>query len=73
MMRSGLLVCACLMTLCPAVSPVAAQESIPGCKVSKQWTIDRLGKDHYKLAGAVEVDCDSYKFYADEVEVFADT
>lgn len=63
---------ACLVLLWPAARPAAAQESIPGCRVSKQWTIDRITKDHYKLVGAVEVDCDAYSFYADEVEVFAD-
>ena len=72
MVRPLLAASACVALLWPAARPAAAQESIPGCRLSKQWTIDRITKDHYKLVGAVEVECDSYKFYAEEVEVFAD-
>ena len=37
------------------------------------WTIDRVGKDHVKLVGQVEIDCGDQSFAADEVELFTDT
>jgi LPS-assembly protein len=56
------------------VAPRAAAQDLTGCAAmsSRQWTIDRLGKDHVKLVGQVEVTCDDATFYADEVEVFSD-
>src|SRR5512136_859015 len=71
MSRSGLLASVCLLILCHAPVPAAAQ-TVPGCKLSKQFTIDQIEKNHIKLSGAVEIDCDTYKIYADEVEVFTD-
>jgi lipopolysaccharide assembly outer membrane protein LptD (OstA) len=62
---------ACLMAAGLAAAPASAQ-AVPGCRASKQFTIEQVGKDHWKLTGAVEIDCDSYKLYADEVEVFTD-
>ncbi len=53
-------------------SPVAAQLP-PGFTLSKQWTIERLGENHWKLIGAVEVEKDDVKFFADEIEIFTDT
>jgi len=53
-------------------SPVFAQ--LPaGFTMSRQWTIERLAENHWKLVGAVEIEKDDMKFYADEVEIFSDT
>lgn len=54
------------------VSPAFAQLP-PGFTMSKQWTIERLAENHWKLVGAVEIEKDDMKFYADEVEIFSDT
>ena len=43
------------------------------CQTSKQWTMDRLTKDHWKLIGQVEVYCGDQSFSADEIEGFNDT
>jgi LPS-assembly protein len=56
----------------PLSRPASAQE-LEGCETSKQWTIHRLGKDHLKLVGQVEVTCREQTFFADEIELFSDT
>ena len=62
-----------LVAACPAAArPVAAQD-LGNCKTSKQWTLDRLTKDHWKLIGQVEINCNDQSFSADEVEGFNDT
>jgi LPS-assembly protein len=71
MSRVPLLVFACALALCHLPAPAAAQAP-PGCSVSKQFTADQIEKNHWLLKGAVEIDCDTYKIYADEVEVFGD-
>ena len=67
----GILLVFCLALL--AGSPAVAQE-MGGCQTStsRQWTIERLGKDHVKLVGQVEVTCTDETFFADEVEIFND-
>jgi LPS-assembly protein len=52
----------------------AAAQELAGCQTqtSKQWTMERLGKDHWKLVGQVEVTCENETFFADEVELFTD-
>ena len=71
MSRVPLLVFACALVLSLLPAPAAAQAP-PGCRASKQFTVDQLQKNHWLLKGAVEIDCDTYKIYADEMEVFAD-
>ncbi len=53
---------------------LAAQE-LAGCRSSTQlsWRLERLGEHHYRRSGAVEIDCGSMKFFADQVELFTDT
>jgi LPS-assembly protein len=63
-----LIVAACL----GAARPALAQD-LGNCKTSKQWTLDRLTKDHWKLIGQVEIYCDDQSFSADEIEGFNDT
>jgi LPS-assembly protein len=64
---------AVLCTLILLVSgPVLAQE-IPGLKASRQLRIERIGTDHWRLTGNVEVEGENQTFYADEVEVFTQT
>ncbi len=53
--------------------PAGAQEVLPGIDTSRQWTIERIGTDHWKLTGDVEVEREDMKFYADEMEIFTDT
>ena len=48
------------------------QQELSGCETSKQWTIDRLAKNHFKLVGQVEVICGTETFFADEIETFTD-
>ena len=55
-----------------AAPPLAAQD-LGNCKTSKQWTLDRITKDHWKLIGQVEINCNDQSFSADEVEGFNDT
>ena len=54
-------------------SQIAVAQTVPGLSVSKQWTIERIGENHWKLTGAVEIERDDTKLFADEVEVFNDT
>jgi LPS-assembly protein len=51
----------------------ASAQQLSGCEFSKQWTIERISTNHWKLNGAVEVQCRDSKFYADHVEFFTDT
>jgi LPS-assembly protein len=60
-----------LLLLAVPATRAGAQE-IANCKTNKQWTIDRLSKDHVKLVGAVEIDCGQETLYADEAEIFND-
>ena len=46
--------------------------TLPGIDTARQWHIERLGEDHWKLTGDVEIDKDDTTIYADEVEVFTD-
>ncbi len=46
---------------------------VGGCQRNRSWTTERLGKDHLKLTGQVEIECGEQSFAADEVELFTDT
>ena len=63
-----LIAAACLGAARPAVA-----QDMGNCQTSKQWTMDRLTKDHWKLIGQVEVYCGDQSFSADEIEGFNDT
>jgi LPS-assembly protein len=65
--------CWLLVALCATLAPPAAAQDLGNCKTSKQWTIDSLTKDHWKLIGQVEVNCGDQTFSADEIEGFNDT
>ena len=67
----GILVVLCLV-FCGA--PPAAAQELAGCKAhtSRQWTMERLGTEHWKLVGQVEVTCGDETFFADEIELFTD-
>src|SRR5574342_706462 len=71
-MTRGLLVLSvCLSLLGLASVPVAGQ-TIAGCRASKSFTSDQVEKNHWKRTGAVEIECETFKLYADEVELFTD-
>ena len=72
MLRIGPIATACALALLAWAAPAGAQE-LGDCQRSTQWTIDRLGKDHVKLVGQVEIDCGDQSFAASEVELFTDT
>lgn len=59
-----------------AAAPAEAGEqgslSLPFIDVSKQWRYERLGDNHWKLSGDVEIESGDTKFFADEVEIFTD-
>ena len=71
MLRLFVLVCSCAVALALGATPAQAQ--VGDCQRTTQWTIDRVGKDHVKLVGQVEIDCGDQSFAADEVELFTDT
>ena len=56
-----------------ALSVLAASSSsaqVPGFSVSKQFKLDRLGGDHWRLTGQVEMERGDQKFFADVVDYF---
>jgi LPS-assembly protein len=57
----------------PNVFALSSEPILPGIDASKQWRIERLGPNHWKLSGDVEIQRDDVQFYADEMEVFTDT
>jgi LPS-assembly protein len=59
-----------MLMLTPAV--VGAQD-LGNCQASKQWVIDRISLDHWKLVGQVEIYCGEQSFSADEIEGWNDT
>ncbi len=71
MLRLSVLVCSCALALALGAAPALAQ--VGGCQRNRSWTTERLGKDHLKLTGQVEIDCGDQSFAADEVELFTDT
>lgn len=55
-----------------AALPARAQD-LAGCETSKQWRMEQISENHFKLIGAVEVKCGEQSFSADELEFFTDT
>ena len=58
----------CLVTL----PYIGAAQDLPGYD-SRQFRIERIGDNHVRLIGAVEIERDDWKFFAEEVELFTDT
>ncbi|MDP7471913.1 MAG: hypothetical protein QGI02_06125, partial [Vicinamibacterales bacterium] len=62
-----------LILLCLWISPrIGAAQALPGYD-SRQFRIERIGDNHVRLIGAVEIEQNDWKFFADEVELFTDT
>ena len=61
------------LLLCVALpAGVSEAQPVPGYD-SRQFRIERIGEDHVRLIGAVEIERDDWKFFAEEVELFTDT
>ena len=59
-----------LLTSCAlGVSPAAAQQNLSGFNISAERQ-ERIGENHWRLSGSVELEQDDTKVYADVVEVF---
>ncbi len=56
-----------------ALGAAPAWAQVGDCQRNRSWTTERLGKDHFKLIGQVEIECGEQSFAADEVELFTDT
>ena len=54
------------------LTPSASAQTPPGYD-SRQFRIERIGDDHIRLIGAVEIERDDWKFFAEEVDLFTDT
>jgi LPS-assembly protein len=54
------------------VTPARAQD-LGNCQSSRQWTWERLGENHIKLTGQVEIQCGTESMSADQVDLFTDT
>jgi LPS-assembly protein len=67
-MRTGfraLVAFACV--LAPVLAPA---QSVPGFTVSKQFKLERIGDDHWRMTGEVETEREDQKFFADVVDYF---
>jgi LPS-assembly protein len=58
---------------CVLVAGLAEAQEIPGFKMAKQWTLERIGEHHWRFTGDVEIEGDDTKLYADQMEFFTDT
>jgi lipopolysaccharide assembly outer membrane protein LptD (OstA) len=69
---------AALSALALAALPALAQQtpppvaSVPGLDVNLQRRIEKVGENHWKLTGDVEVERDNLKISADQMEIFTD-
>ena len=62
-----------LILICILVFPLAGvAQSLEGYN-SRQFRLERIGDNHVRLIGAVEIERDDWKFFAEEVELFTDT
>jgi LPS-assembly protein len=61
-----------LSALCLLSGPAAqAQVPVPGFRVTKQFRLERLGEDHIRLTGQVQMEDEGgSSFFADEVDYF---
>ena len=71
MQRLFVFVSSCALALVCGAAPAWAQ--LGGCQRHRSGKTERIGQDHLKLIGQVEVDCGDQSFAADEVELFTDT
>jgi lipopolysaccharide export system protein LptA len=55
-----------------SATPASAQD-LGNCQSSRQWTLERLGENHIKLTGQVEIQCGTESMSADQAEMFTDT
>jgi LPS-assembly protein len=58
-----------------AALPANAQD-LAGCVAENQWswTADRIGDNHWRRTGAIEIECDDMRFYADDqLDIYTDT
>lgn len=46
---------------------------IPGCDLSKQFRLELVAANHWRLTGQVEIECGGQKFFANQVDVYTDT
>lgn len=53
-------------------SGAEAQQALGECTQTSRSS-NRIGENHIRLAGRVEIECPDLKFYADEVDLFTDT
>ncbi|MDP1570125.1 MAG: putative LPS assembly protein LptD [Vicinamibacterales bacterium] len=53
-----------------AVDAREAAAQIPGCDVSKQFRLELVTADHWRLTGEVEIECGGQKFFANQVDVY---
>ena len=61
------------VTLAVAWPATSAAQSMGNCQRNRQWTIEQISRDHYKLKGEVEIECGEQSFAADEIELFEST
>jgi lipopolysaccharide assembly outer membrane protein LptD (OstA) len=65
---------ACLLVPWAAARPAAAQQQSPtGFDTTKEWKIEKLEENHWKLTGQVEAWRGDIEVFADEIETFTDT
>ena len=62
-------IAACLLVVAAAGSAYA--QLLPGFDFdSRQFRIEQVGDDHFRLLGEVEIDGDGYQFFADQVDLY---
>ena len=60
---------ACLLVA--AAAERAPAQLLPGFDFdSRQFRIEQIGDDHFRLIGEVEIDGENYQFFADQVDVY---
>ncbi len=66
---------ACAFSSLLAFPLTSSAQDVAGCNTSTQfsYTFERVGANHYRRTGAVEVDCTEFKFYAEQMDFFTDT
>ena len=47
-------------------------QDLPSIETSRQFRLEQLTDNHTRLTGQVEIDGDSWQFYADQVDIFTD-
>jgi LPS-assembly protein len=51
----------------------AAAQVVPGFTTTKQYKLERLGENHWRASGQVELEREDMKFFADQVDYYPDT